>query len=349
MKVILDAMGGDNAPLEIVKGAIEAKKEYGIDIILVGDEDQIRNILKNENAEPNSFEIVNTTQVIMNNESPTNAIRNKKDSSMVVGLKMLKQDKGDAFISAGSTGALIAGGTLLVGRIKGILRPGLAPIIPSKKGPFMLIDAGANAECKPQYVLQFAMMSEIYMKKVLKKDSPTVGLVNIGEEEEKGTQFTRDCYKLLKESDINFKGNVEARDIPFGAADIIVCDGYAGNIILKTYEGAAEVIFSIMKEKIMSSSRAKLGGLLLKPVFKEFRKEYDYTEYGGAVLLGTKKAVIKAHGNSKAKAIKNAIRQAKLFIESDVVNNISNGIEKRFILENKEDNEPDNVDWKVLM
>lgn len=328
MRIIIDAMGGDNAPEEIVKGAIAALNEFNVEIILVGDENKIKNILSHEGADTKRFEIVHTTEVITNNDHPAQAIRKKKDSSMAVGMRMLKEGNGDAIISAGNTGALLAGGLFIVGRIKGVDRPGLAPIIPGKNGPFILMDSGANAECKTQNILQFATMGSVYMKNVIKKEKPSIGLVNIGSEEEKGTEFVKECYKLLKESNLNFKGNVEGRDIPEGNTDVVVCDGFTGNIVLKLFEGVAQTIFDTLKQEIMATTRTKIGGLLLKPVFKKFKKNFDYTEYGGAILLGVNAPVIKAHGSSNAKAIKNAIRQAVLCVEGGVVDSIRNEIER---------------------
>lgn len=328
MKIILDAMGGDNAPVEIVKGAVEASKEFNVDVILVGDSEQIENVLKSEDADRSKIEIVHTTEVITNNDHPAQAIRKKKDSSMVVGMRMLKERKGDAFISAGNTGALLAGGLFVVGRIKGIDRPALAPVIPGTNGPFLLMDAGANAECKTQNILQFAMMGDIYSKSVLKVKNPSIGLINIGAEEEKGTEFVKECHKLLKESDLNFKGNVEARDIPDGNVDIVLGDGFTGNVVLKMFEGVAKTIFDILKQEIMSSTRSKIGGLLLKPVFKRFKKRFDYNEYGGAILIGVDGPVIKAHGTSTAKVVKNTIKQAIAIVEGGVVEGIRNEIER---------------------
>ena len=328
MKIIIDAMGGDNAPDDIVKGAVAALNEFNVDIVLVGDEGKIKTVLANEGVAIDKIEIVHTTEIITNNDHPAQAIRKKKDSSMVVGMRMLKEGNGDAFISAGNTGALLAGGLFVVGRIKGVDRPALAPIIPGKNGPFLLMDSGANAECKTQNILQFAMMGEVYMKKVFNKESPSIGLVNIGSEEEKGTEFVKECYKLLKESNLNFKGNVEGRDIPEGNIDVVVCDGFTGNIVLKLFEGVAQTIFDTLKEEIMATTRTKIGGLLLKPVFKKFKKKFDYTEHGGAILIGVNGPVIKAHGSSNAKAIKNAVRQAVLCIEGGVVESIRTEIEK---------------------
>lgn len=326
MKIIVDAMGGDNAPEEIVKGAALAAEEYGCSIILVGAKDRIEKILKEQNAPLDKFEIVEAAQVITNDESPTEALRKKKDSSLVIGLGLLRDGKGDAFISAGSTGAVLAGGTLIVRRIKGIMRPAICPVIPGRKKPFLLMDAGANADCKPQYIRQFAIMGSIYAEKVLKRENPKVALVNIGSEEEKGSKFVKECYALLKDAPINFKGSIESREIPAGDVDVVVTDGFTGNVILKMFEGVVENVFSALKEGIMSSFKTKLGGMLLKPVFKSFKKTYDYTEHGGAVLLGLNAPVIKAHGSSNARAIKNAVRQAISCVEGDITGIISSSI-----------------------
>lgn len=326
MRIIIDAMGGDNAPVEIVKGAIEALKEYDFNLILVGDRERIEKEVKANGADASKVEIVNAAEVITNDDHPAIAIRRKKDSSMVVGMKLLKEGKGDAFISAGNTGAILAGGLFVVGRIKGIDRPALAPVVPGKNGHFMLIDAGANAECKTENILQFAVMGDIYSRKVLNKNNPKIGLVNIGSEEEKGTEFTKSCYSLLKDSKLNFAGNIEGREIPEGNVDVVVCDGFTGNIILKLYEGVSQTIFDILKEEIMSSARTKIGGMLLKPVFRKFKKKFDYTEHGGAVLLGVDGAVIKAHGSSNAKAVKNAVRQAVLCVEGKVIEGIKESL-----------------------
>lgn len=328
MNIILDAMGGDNAPFEIVKGAIEAKKEQNVDITLVGDKDKITDIIKKENANVNDFKIVHTTEVISNNESPTLAIKNKKDSSIVVGLNMLKEGKGDAFISAGSTGAVISGSMIYVRRIRGIIRAAVAPVIPGKNGPFMIIDSGANAECKVQNILQFAIMGSIYMKKIVGKTNPTVALVNIGTEEEKGNTLSKEAYQVLKNSDLNFVGNIEGRDIPNGDVDVVVCDGFVGNVVLKLYEGVAKVLLTSLKDEIVSSARAKLGAVLLMPVLKKFKKKFDYTEYGGAMFLGVNGTVLKIHGNSKAKEVKIAIKQASKIVSEDIVGNISTEIKK---------------------
>lgn len=327
MKIIVDAMGGDHAPMEILKGCLDAVKEYEIELTLIGKEDVIQQHLSSLNAPLEVFTIVNASETIEPDEPPVIAIKRKKDSSMVKGFEMLRQHPGSVFISAGSTGALMAGGLLKVGRIKGINRPALAPLIPTKEKPILLIDAGANAECKPENLVQFAIMSTVYMEKVLGRANPTVGLVNIGAEEGKGNELTKATYSLLKEqSNINFYGNVEARDIPAGIVDIIVCDGFTGNVILKLTEGLASSLFGLMKEQFTKGFVSKIGALLLKPSLKGLKDSLDYAEHGGAPLLGVNGGIIKAHGSSDARAIKNAIRQGKRFIDMQVLENIKSNI-----------------------
>ncbi|KRQ86949.1 Phosphate acyltransferase [Caloramator mitchellensis] len=329
MKIIFDAMGGDNAPFEIVKGALMAVKEYGIRALLVGDKEKVSEIIQKIGFDENDkIEIVHASEVITNDESPTMAIRRKKDSSMVKGLKMLREGEADAFISAGSTGALLAGGLFVVGRINGIDRPALAPVIPGEKGAFMLLDAGANAECKPKNILQFGIMGDIYSRKVLGKINPKIGIINIGAEEEKGTEFIKESYNLLKNSNMNFIGNIEAREIPKGECDVVLADGFVGNVVLKLFEGVASTIFDILKKEIYSSLRNKIGGIFLKPVFKKFKRDFDYAEHGGAILIGIKGYVIKAHGSSDAKAIKNAAGQAIRCIEGKIIETIENEVLK---------------------
>lgn len=327
MRIIVDAMGGDHAPMEILKGCVDAVNEYNINLTLVGQEDTIRKHLSTLNAPLEAFDIVNASEIIEPDEPPVIAIRRKKDSSMVKGFEMLQQYPGSVFISAGSTGALMAGGLLRVGRLKGISRPALAPLIPTKEKPVLLIDAGANADCKPENLVQFAIMGTVYMEKVLGRTNPTVGLVNIGTEEGKGNELTKAAYSLLKEqSNINFFGNVEARDIPAGIVDIVVCDGFTGNVILKLTEGLASSLFSIMKEQFTKGFISKTGALLLKPSLKGLKDSLDYAEHGGAPLLGVNGGIIKAHGSSDARAIKNAIRQGKRFIDMQVLENIKSNI-----------------------
>ncbi|MBK5240942.1 phosphate acyltransferase PlsX [Clostridium sp.] len=327
MVVVVDGMGGDFSPNAVVYGCIEAIKEYDIEILITGPEELISEELKKYTYDLSKIKIIDAKEVINTNEHPVMAIKRKKDSSLVKALNLVKIGEADAVISAGSTGAFLAGCTLIVGRIKGIDRPALAPVMPGKKGPFMIIDCGANAECKPHYLVQFGLMGKIYFENILKINNPSVGLVNIGTEEEKGNELSKSAHKLLKVANLNFVGNVEAREIPTGDINVLVCDGFVGNIILKLYEGAVANIFDMLKTGIMSSFRTKLGGILLKPVFKKFKKDFDYKEYGGAAFLGVNGICIKAHGSSDAKAFKNAIRQATIFYENKVVDKLKLEIE----------------------
>jgi len=328
MIIAVDGMGGDFAPELVVEGCIQAVKEYeGIHIIITGKEELIKNELDKREYKGNKIEILNTKEVIGTDEAPVKAIRRKKDSSMVKALELVKEGKAQAVISAGSTGALMAGATFVLERIKGINRVCLAPLLPGAKAPFMIADAGANVDCRPEYLVQFAMMGKVYFESVLCVKNPTVGLVNIGAEEEKGNELTKAAYKLLKDTDFNFIGNIEPRDIPRGETNIAVCDGFIGNTVLKTYEGVASNLFSMLKDEIMSSTRGKIGGALLKPVFKDFKKKFDYTEYGGSPFLGAKGICIKAHGSSDAKAFKNAIRQAKICYDKKIIEEIENNLE----------------------
>lgn len=329
MKIIVDGMGGDKGYKEVVKGCVDAAKELGVNILIVGQESKLIDELSKYEYPHDKIEVLNAEEVISNDEEPALAIRRKKNSSIVVGLKALSEGKGDGFISAGSTGAILAGGLFIVKRIDSIERAALATMYPTIKGISLLIDAGANVDCKPEYLLQFAVMGSIYCEKILGKESPKVGLVNIGTEEGKGNTLVKDAYNLLKESKLNFIGNIEARDIPNGIADVIVCDGFVGNVVLKLTEGMAISIFSKLKEDINKSSIiSKIGALMLKPQLKSFVKLMDYREYGGAPLLGLKKPVIKAHGSSDSLAIKNAIKQVKTFVENDVINLIEADINK---------------------
>lgn len=326
MKIIVDGMGGDKGPREIVKGCVDASRELGVNIIIVGREEIIKEELDTHEYPQGAIEIINATEIINNDEEPALAIRRKKDSSLVVGLKALTENKGDGFISAGSTGALLAGGLFIVKRIKGIDRAAIATVYPTMKGISFLIDAGANADSKPEYLKQFAIMGSIYSEKVLRNSSPKVALANIGTEEGKGNALVKESYSLIKESSVNFIGNIEARDIPNGVADVIVCDGFVGNIILKLTEGMAISLFSALKEELTKSFKSKMGALMLKSQLGSFKSKLDYREYGGAPLLGLKQPVVKAHGSSDALAIKNAIRQVKNVVEKDVINLIDNNI-----------------------
>lgn len=328
MKIIVDGMGGDKGYKEVVKGCVDATKELGINILIVGQEAKLVDELSKYEYPHDKIEVINAEEVISNDEEPALAIRRKKNSSVVVGLKALAEGIGDGFVSAGSTGALLAGGLFIVKRINNIERAAIGTVYPTIKGISLLIDAGANVDCKPEYLLQFAVMGSIYCEKILDKESPRVGLVNIGTEEGKGNSLVKDAYNLLKESKLNFIGNIEARDIPNGIADVIVCDGFVGNVVLKLTEGMAISIFSKLKEDISKSSISKIGALMLKPQLKSFVKLMDYREYGGAPLLGLKKPVVKAHGSSDSIAIKNAIKQVKNFVEKDVINLIEADINK---------------------
>jgi glycerol-3-phosphate acyltransferase PlsX len=278
--IAVDAMGGDHAPGEIIKGCVEASEQTDIQLVLVGDTEKIQPELCKYKFDSSKIQMIHASEIIEMDDSPVTSIRNKKDSSMVVGLNLLRKKKADAFISAGNTGALLAGGTLLVGRIKGVERPALAPLIPNKKGFSLLIDGGANMDAKPNYLLQFAKMGSVYMENVVGVPSPKVGLINVGAEKEKGSHLTKDTYPLLEESDLHFIGNVEAREIPYGQADVLVCDAFTGNVILKYTEGFGLSLFDIIKEEIMKKTSSKLAALFLKPVFKGSKNRFDYTEYG---------------------------------------------------------------------
>lgn len=332
MKIIIDAMGGDNGPIEVVKGAIDAIHEYGVSIILVGKEDIIENELKKYDYPKDKVEILNASDIITNEDDPAIAIRRKKESSMVVGAKALADGMGDGFLSAGSTGALLASGIFIVKRIEGIDRAALSVVYPTTKGFSLLLDAGANVDCKPEYLYQFALMGSVYMEKVMGVESPTIGLVNIGVEKGKGNLLSKETYEIIEKSQLNFKGNVEARDLPSGVADVIVSDGFVGNVILKLTEGMAISIFSILKKEFTRNFRTKLGAMLLKPELKNIKGMMDYREQGGAPLLGIRKPIVKAHGSSDAFAIKNAINQLKKFIEKDVIKIIEDNID---VLDNK--------------
>ena len=329
MKVIVDAMGGDNAPQAIVEGCVLALKEMDdLHITLTGLSDIIEKELGKYEFDASRINIVNTTQVIDMAEPPVDAIRHKSDSSLVKGLRLLKDGEGGVFITAGSTGATIAGATLIVKRLPGVKRPALAPLLPTKTGKVLLIDCGANAECRPSFLAQFALMGSAYMSRVERIESPRVGLVNNGAEEEKGNELTKAAYKLLEEMPVNFVGNAEGRDLLSGDFDVIVCDGFTGNVILKFLEGAAGVLMSMLSKELKSSLRTKIGAGLAMPAFKRFKKRMDYTEYGGALLLGVNGGVVKAHGSSNAKAILSTLRQAAGFIKGDVVNVIKEEVSK---------------------
>lgn len=328
--VALDAMGGDFAPVETVKGAIEAVAEHPeIKVILVGKETEIKSELTKYTYQEENIEVVNATEVIDMGEVPTKAIREKKDSSLVVAMKLVRDEKADAVVSAGSTGAILVGGQLVVGRIKGIKRPALAPFLPSEKGFSLLIDCGANVDARPEHLVQFAQMGTVYFENVMGKKNPTVGIVNIGTEEEKGNQLVKETYPMLRDcKGINFIGSVEAREIVKGGADILVCEAFVGNVILKFFEGVALTFLGCIKKGLMSSLRTKLGALMVKPALKGLVKTFDVSSQGGAPLLGLKGLVVKAHGNSKSKEIKTAIGQCIAFKENSINDKIKEMIQK---------------------
>lgn len=326
MKVIVDAFGGDNAPVEILKGSALAAEELSVQITLVGNKAEIKKAAEENNIDISSMDIVESGSIITAFDSPMTVIKSKQDSSMAVGLSLLADGRGDAFVSAGSTGALVVGGTFIVKRIKGIKRAAIGTLMPSAENPFILLDAGANVECTPEFLNQFAIMGDIYMRQIMNVASPRVGLANIGEEETKGTELYQEAYALMKEANYNFIGNIEARDIPYGKADVVVADGFTGNIILKTYEGAAGALGGMIKAMFKKNALTMLSALLVKSGIEEFKSKMDYKEFGGAPLMGITKPVIKAHGSSDARAFKNAIRQAKMFAEKNVVAEIENNL-----------------------
>lgn len=329
VKVAVDAMGGDNAPAEIVKGAVEAiQAEKKIKVFLVGKEEQVKAELAKYTYPQEQVEVVNATEVIAMAEPPVAAIRSKKDSSIVKGLYMVREGKCDAFVSAGSTGAVLAGGQVIVGRSKGVERPPLAPLIPTEKGASLLIDCGANVDARPSQLVQFAKMGSIYMEQVVGIKNPRVAIVNNGAEEEKGNALVKETFPLLKETEgINFVGSIEARDIPSGYADVIVCEAFVGNVILKLYEGVSGSLIKKIKGGMMKNLRSKIGALLIKPALKETLKDFDTTKYGGAPLLGLKGLVVKTHGSAKAVEIKNAVFQCVQFKQQKINEKIAERIQ----------------------
>jgi phosphate acyltransferase len=326
MKVAIDAMGGDNAPKEVVLGAMKAIKAYSdLHIILVGDEKKVREYLTDEER----IEIIHTEEVILGTDEPVRAVRRKKDASLVLAAKQVTEGKAAACLSAGNTGALMAAGLFVVGRIEGIERPALAPTLPTIGGEgFLLLDVGANADAKPEHILQYAIMGSIYSEKARGLKKPRVGLLNIGTEEKKGNDLTKQAFALLKDADIHFIGNVEARDLLNGVADVVVTDGFTGNMVLKTIEGTAMSVFKMVKQTLMSNLKTKIAAAVIKPDLAVIKEKMDYTEYGGAGLFGLKAPVIKAHGSSDANAIYNSIRQAREMVVNDVAGTIKKAIEQ---------------------
>lgn len=330
INIALDGMGGDYAPAEIVKGAVRACRELeNVHVTILGDEAKIKAELSNLTYDTNRIEICPTTEVIEMAEPPVNAIRSKKDSSIVRGMYLVREGKCDAFVSGGSTGAILVGGQVIVGRSKGVERPPLAPLFPTTKGFSLLVDCGANVDSKPSQLVQYAKMGSIYMREFCGIENPTVGIVNIGAEEEKGNSLVKETFPLLKEcKDINFVGSVEARDIPEGPVDVMVCDAFVGNVILKLYEGTASALMKVIKAGMMSSLRGKIGGALVKPSLKKSLISYSAADQGGAPLLGLKGLVVKMHGNSKEVECAAAIRQCVKFYEADMINKIASSINK---------------------
>lgn len=335
MKLIIDAMSGDNAPEALVSGCVMAAKEFGQEYVLVGKENIIRDLLKKENAEDLPITVRNADEVVDMHDDPARVLRRKKDSSMAVAFRMLADGEGDALVSAGNTGAQLSGATLIVKRIRGIRRAALPTLLPTKTGKVLLIDSGANVECTPEYLLQFAFMGSFYMQKVAGVEKPRVGLINNGTEDSKGDSLRKEAYVLLKqagdEGRIHFVGNVEGNDIMLGGCDVAVTDGFTGNVVLKTIEGAAKFLGSGIKKVFLTSLRTKLGYLFVKPQLKGFMALMDSSEIGGAPFLGVSKPVFKAHGSSNARAIRSAIMQAIRYVEGDVVKTIEENIDQMTI------------------
>lgn len=327
MKIIIDAMGGDNAPKSNVLGGLLAVEAYtDIEIIFVGLEEKIREYLPAEYSK--RISIINATEIIATEDEPVRAVRRKKNSSMVIAANLIKEEKAAALISAGNTGALMAAGLLIVGRIKGIERPALATVLPTIVGDgVLLLDSGANMDPSPEQLIQYALMGNIYSREVLGVLNPRIGLLNVGTEETKGNELMRNTFTLLKEQDINFVGNIEARDVPAGVCDVLIADGFSGNVVLKLTEGVASSLLELLKQELFSTTRSKMGALLLKPALKNIKKRTDYSEVGGAPLLGINGAFIKAHGSSNEIAIMNAVRQARLYINGEVKNKIKTGLQ----------------------
>lgn len=329
MKIIVDAFGGDNAPLEIIKGAVEAKNEYGVEILLTGDEATIRKVAAEHEISLDGVEIAHAPDIFTNNDQPS-AIRSKAkaNTSLAAGFRLLKEGAGDAFLSAGNSGAIGAGSMFIVKRIKGVKRVAFAPVIPNMTGKFMLIDSGINTDVRPAVLRQFAIMGSVYMNKVLGVENPRVGLANVGTEEHKGDELRQETYKLLQKTPVNFIGNVEGRDIPLDGADVVVCDGFTGNMIVKTYEGVALALMKKIKGIFTKSVKNKLAAAMVLGDMKQFKKEMDLDEFGGTAVLGCAKPVFKAHGNANAKTIKNAIRVCMEYVGSNVIATVTEALDK---------------------
>ena len=343
IRVAVDAMGGDYAPVEMVKGAVDAvAKTDQIEIALVGKEDVVHRELEKYSYPKDRIRVVHASEVIETEEPPVNAIRKKKDSSIVVGMNMVKKHEADAFVSAGSSGAILVGGQVIVGRIKGVERPPLAPLIPTEKGVSLLIDCGANVDARPSHLVQFARMGSIYMEHVIGIKKPRVAIVNIGAEEEKGNALVKETFPLLKAcEDINFIGSIEAREIPHGGADVIVSEAFVGNVILKLYEGVGATLISMVKKGMLTSLRSKIGALLVKPALKETLKAFDASQYGGAPLLGLNGLVVKTHGNSKALEVCNSILQCETFTKQQINEKIKESLSVSLKTEPSDNGKPE--------
>jgi glycerol-3-phosphate acyltransferase PlsX len=329
LKILVDAMGGDYAPDAIVNGSIDAvKAQEGFDLVLIGDSEKINKILKSRNFKSPRIEVIHAKEVITNEDTPTRAIKSKKNSSMVVGFNMLKEKKGDVFVSAGNTGALLTGALLILGRLKGVDRPALGASIPTKSGKCLLIDAGLNTTCRPINYAQFGIFGSYYVKSLYNKQTPKVGLVNMGTEAKKGTEILKQAYELLKSTDLNFVGNIEGKDIPLGNVDVAVCDGYVGNVILKFLEGTGSFFTGVIKGMFKRTIFSKISTLFVMKDMKAFKKMVDPSEDGGAPILGVNGIVIKSHGNSNDKTIKNVILKAFNLASSSVFDEIRDCVEK---------------------
>ncbi len=326
MKIAIDAFGGDNAPDEIINGAYDGIKEYDVEDVLAGAEEKIKERMKALGVKSDKLSIANANGVIEIEDNPMDIRKAKADCSMGVAFSLVKNGEADAFVSAGSTAALVVGGTMIIGRIKGIKRPALAPVMPSINGYYMLLDGGANVECRPEMLQQFAVMGSVYMDKIMNVQSPRVGLINVGTEDEKGRELEQETNKLLKTTPLNYIGNVEAREIPLGACDVAITDGFTGNVFLKTVEGMGRFMKISLKKIFFRTAITKIGAVFTMKGIKQVSKQMDYKEVGGSPLLGTAKPVIKAHGSSDAKAFKNAIRQAKEFIENNAIEEMAQAL-----------------------
>lgn len=326
MKIIVDAFGGDNAPLEILKGCEAAIKSLDIDIILTGREDEIRKVAEENQISLERMEIVDAPEIITMEDHAGAIMKEKQDSSMAEGLRLVAEGKGDAFVSAGNSGALVVGATMLVKRLKGIKRVAFAPMIPNSNGFFMLIDGGANVDCRPEMLLQFGIMGSIYLEKVIGVENPRVGLANVGTEDHKGGELQHQAFAMLKESNLNFIGNIEARDISNDGADVVVADGFTGNIILKMFEGVVTMVMGKFKEVFTKNTKNKMATAVLLKDMTELKKTMDYNEYGGAPVMGTSKPVFKVHGSAKARTLESALRLTKAYVEKNVTEEIRRAI-----------------------